>query len=359
MLESWPRSSGRTWSPERRPRVLVVDDVEANRQLLRAHLSTIECEVLEAEDGALALVSVSEGVDLVLLDIQMPGMNGFEVCRRIKSAPETRLIPVVMVTALGHVDERVRALEAGADDFLTKPVERVELQARVRSLLRLKAVYDRLDDSDRVIYALARAVEAKDTYTEAHTLRVAAGAVGLGEILGFGQEELDQLQRGALVHDIGKIGIPDRILLKPGFLSAGELAVIQQHPLIGEDIARPLRSAAPFLSVIRHHHEWVDGSGYPDGLVGGAIPLLARIVAVSDAYDALVSDRPYRPRRTPEEAIGVLQDGAGTQWDGRLVEAFVDRVLPSGRLDGRLDSSMKLIPRRAAPRSTSESRGVR
>ncbi|MHB8589902.1 MAG: HD domain-containing phosphohydrolase [Candidatus Dormibacteraceae bacterium] len=319
--------------PDLRPRVLIVDDVEANRRLLRAQLSAIECEVLEAEDGALALASVSEGVDLVLLDIQMPGMNGFEACRRLKSAPETRLIPVVMVTALGQVDDRVRALDVGADDFLTKPVERVELQARVRSLLRLKAVYDRLDDSDRVIYALARAVEAKDSYTEAHTLRVAAGALGLGEILGIGQEELDQLQRGALVHDLGKIGIPDGILHKPERLSDEELRVMRQHPLIGEEIARPLHSAAGFLSVIRHHHEWVDGSGYPDGLAGTTIPLLARIVAVSDAYDALVSDRPYRPRRTPEEAIGVLQDGAGIQWDSRLVEAFVERVLPSGRLD--------------------------
>ena len=313
--------------------MLVVDDVEANRRLLGAHLDTIECEVLEAEDGTTALAAVSEGADLVLLDVQMPGMNGFEVCRRLKSAPETRLIPVVMVTALGQLGDRVRALEAGADDFLTKPVERVELEARVRSLLRLKAVYDRLDDSDRVIYALARAVEAKDSYTEAHTLRVAAGAVGLGDILGIGQEELDQLQRGALVHDLGKIGIPDGILHKPGRLSDEELRVMRQHPLIGEEIARPLHSAARFLSVIRHHHEWVDGSGYPDGLAGTTIPLLARIVAVSDAYDALISDRPYRPRKTPEEAIGVLRDGAGRQWDSRLVGAFVDQVLPSGRLD--------------------------
>lgn len=300
-----------------------------------AYLQPVDCELLHASSGRAALEAVAKGgIDLILLDVQMPDLDGFDVCARLKRETSTRLVPVVMLTALTSVDDRVRALEAGADDFLSKPVDRVELQARVRSLLRLKAVYDQLDDSDRVIYALARAVEAKDAHTEAHTLRVAERAVALGEVIGLRDEDLQQLQRGALVHDIGKIGIPDAILLKPGTLTESELQVMQRHPLIGEEIARPLRTAAPFLSVIRHHHERVDGFGYPDALRADEIPLLARIVAVSDAYDSIVSDRPYRPRRSAEDAVGVLLAGAGRQWDRRLVETFIDQVLPSARMKG-------------------------
>ena len=315
----------------RSARVLVVDDAEANRVLLSRHLAALHCQVVEASDGPSALAAL-EGIDLVLLDIQMPGMDGFEVCRRIKQDPKTRFLPVVMVTALGALGDRVRALEAGSDDFLTKPVDRLQLQARVASSLRLKAATDRLDDSDRVIFALARAVEAKDFHTEAHTLRVAAGALALGELLDLDEETLVQLKRGALIHDIGKIGIPDAILLKPGALEAEEAAIMRTHAIIGVAIASPLHSAAAFLDIIRHHHEHFDGHGYPDGLVGQAIPLLARIVSISDTYDALTNLRPYRPARSQQEAIAILQAGASTQWDPALVNIFVEQVLPSGRL---------------------------
>jgi putative two-component system response regulator len=310
-----------------RPKVLAVDDNRANLRLLQAFLSTVDCEVVTACDGEAALAKVElENPDLVLLDVNMPGIDGFEVCRRMKRSPATRLIPVVMITALSGTDDRVRALEAGADDFMTKPVERVELVARVKSALRQKNLYDKLDSAERVIYALAAAVEAKDSYTEAHTERVARLSKQIGATLGLGPDDLDALYRGGLVHDIGKIGIPDSMLLKPGPLDADETTRMREHPLIGERIVRPLNSAVGLLPIIRHHHERVDGKGYPDGLAGDDIPLLARIVSVCDAYDALVSERPYREGLSTESALRVLARGAGSQWDRRLVALLTDLV---------------------------------
>ena len=256
----------------------------------------------------------------------MPGMDGYEVCRRIKARPRGRLLPVVMITALDHPKDRVLALEAGADDFMSKPVDRVELVARVRSALRLKALYDNLDSADQVIFSLAAAVEAKDAYTERHTHRVAETARHVGEKMGLSERALDALYRGGIIHDIGKIGVPDAVLLKPGPLDARELASMRMHPIIGESIVRPLRSGASLLPIIRHHHEHFDGGGYPDGLARRAIPHLARIVAVCDAYDALVTDRPYRRAKSVDEAIAILNDGAGHQWDPEAVEVLTSEM---------------------------------
>jgi len=286
-----------------------------------------------AEDGSSALAQIkAEPPDLVLLDVQMPGMDGYEVCRRIKAGPRGRLLPVVMITALNQTDDRVRALEAGADDFMAKPLERVELVARVRSALRLKALYNTLDSAEQVIFSLAAAVEAKDALTEKHTQRVAESARHLGVRLGLPEVALDALYRGGIIHDIGKIGIPDAILLKPGPLDAAETACMQSHVLIGENIVRPLRSASTLLPIIRHHHERFDGTGYPDGLSGREIPRLARIVSVCDAYDALVNDRPYRRRLPIDQALAVLVDGAGRQWDPEVVDLFVGETPAIQRL---------------------------
>ena len=307
--------------------MLVVDDGEANRDLVEAYLAGLECRVRFAADGHSALAAIeSEQIDLVLLDVQMPGMDGYEVCRRIKARPRGRLLPVVMLTALGDTDDRVLALEAGADDFMTKPVDRIELVARVRSALRLKAVYDTLDSAEQVIYSLAAAVEAKDAYTEKHTHRVAESARHVGWKLGLPERALDALYRGGIIHDIGKIGVPDAILLKPGPLDPEEQRLMQLHPSIGESIVKPLRSGAGLLSIIRNHHERFDGTGYPDGLAGSAIPQLARIVAVCDAYDALVTDRPYRKARSAEQAVEILLDGAGKQWDAEAVNVLVSEM---------------------------------
>jgi putative two-component system response regulator len=308
----------------RLPTVLVVDDGAANRELIEACLAGVECEVRLAEDGTSAMRAIeSAAPDLVLLDVQMPGMDGYEVCRRIKSNPRLRLVPVVMITALNHSTDRVHALESGADDFMSKPVERVELIARVKSALRLKSVYDSLDSAEQVIFALAAAVEAKDAHTERHTYRVAESARHLGARLGLPEAELATLFRGGMIHDIGKIGVDDAILRKPGPLDANELAKMRLHTEIGARIVGPLRSGADVLPIIRHHHEWFDGRGYPDGMRGEEIPQHARIVAVCDAYDALVHDRPYRRGRSVEEAIQILAAGAGRQWDPQLIALFL------------------------------------
>jgi putative two-component system response regulator len=249
-------------------------------------------------------------------------MDGYEVCQRIKESPEGKLLPVVMVTALGQIADRVRGLEVGADDFIVKPIERVELVARVRSLLRVKQLYDRLDDAQRTIFALARAVEAKDSSTEAHTERVGINARRLGAAVGLPEDTLDDLLWGGVIHDIGKIGVPDAILLKPGPLTPEEFEVMKRHVFTGEEIARPLRSAHDLLPIIRHHHERIDGSGYPDGLRADKIPLTARIVAICDAFDAIISDRPYRKGLAYGDALRTLTAGAGTQWDAELVRVF-------------------------------------
>jgi putative two-component system response regulator len=239
------------------------------------------------------------------------------------------MTPVVLVTALANHSARVRGLDAGADDFLTKPIDRYELLARCRSLLRVKSLYDSLDDAERVIFALARAVEAKDPFTETHTERVGFSARSLGAALGLSAAEQENLYRGGVIHDIGKIGIPDSILLKPGTLSHSETEIMRRHVLIGEEIVRPLRSAASLVPIVRHHHERIDGSGYPDGLRGEAIPLSARIVAVCDAFDAMITTRAYRPGLAVDEARDALLAGSGRHWDGGLVRLFLDEVGPA------------------------------
>ena len=314
-------------SDARLPLVVVVDDGIANRQLIEAYLADLDCEVRLAADGqsALEIIECSQP-SLVLLDVQMPGIDGYEVCRQIKAGARGRLLPVVMITALDRTEDRVKALESGADDFMTKPVQRVELVARVRSALRLKAVYNTLDSAEQVIFALAGAVEARDPYTGRHAQRVAESARRLGARLGLPEPALDDLYRGGIIHDIGKIGVPDAVLLKPGPLDSAESAQMRTHAVIGESIVRPLRSGSNLLPIIRHHHEHFDGSGYPDGLRQAAIPRLARIVSVCDAYDALVSDRPYRLRRSPAEAIATLRQGSGTQWDPELIGLFTAEI---------------------------------
>jgi putative two-component system response regulator len=307
----------------RQPIVLVVDDHPLNLELIEGCLADVDCRVITATDGIEALELVKKDPpDLVLLDVMMPRMDGYEVCQRLKASPEGKLLPVVMVTALGQIADRVRGLEVGADDFIVKPIERVELVARVRSLLRVKQLYDRLDDAQRTIFALARAVEAKDSALESHTERVGMNARRIGEALGLGDDTLDDLLWGGVIHDIGKIGTPDSILLKPGPLTGDEFEIMKQHVFIGEEIARPLRSAHDLLPIIRNHHERIDGNGYPDGLAGEDIPLGARIVAICDAFDAMISDRPYRKGLTHADALATLTAGAGTQWDARLVGIF-------------------------------------
>jgi len=312
------------------PRVLVVDDIAANRELLAGQLEQIGCQVELVCDGRSALRALElSRTDLVLLDVTMPGFSGLEVCRAIKSQPGTRLMPVVLVTARGELEDRVRGLNAGADDLLLKPVAISELEARVSSLLKAKLVRDRMDTAEQIVASLALALDARSPYTREHSSRVASLALTLGRAAGLEGLDLDDLYQGGLVHDIGKIGLPDRVLLDDGPLDGEMRALVRLHPVVGGEIIAPLKSARRLVPIVRHHHERYDGGGYPDGLAGYRIPLAARILAVCDAFDAMVSERPYRSALTISAAAERLAEGSGTQWDPALVRLFLADVVCS------------------------------
>lgn len=312
--------------PSRVSRVLIVDDVAMNRDLLRAYIEAMDHEVVEAEDGVTALESViQQEPDLILLDVRMPRMDGVAVCRALKTHPRHRLIPVVLVTATEDRKVRLAGLEAGADDFLTKPVDREEIRARTRSLLRDRRLNLGLDAADSVILALARTVEARDLYTVHHAERVGLYARELGAAYGMTDpEDLSALYHGGVLHDLGKIVIPTEILLKSGELDEQEWQIMRRHVAAGERICQPLRSVAHYLPIIRHHHERLDGGGYPDRLAGTDIPLGARIAAVADTWDAMVSDRPYRRGLSFDEARQRMLVAAGPQLDPGIVSLLLD-----------------------------------
>lgn len=313
---------------QERSHLLVVDDSGLDRQVLQDELEGEGYRVRTAADGEEALLRVAESPpDVILLDVIMPKLDGYEVCRRLKADPKTILIPVVMITSLSQTQQRIAGIEAGADEFLSKPVNRQELLTRVRSLLKLKRHTDELENAETVLFSLAISVEAKDPYTNGHCDRLARYSVALGKKLGLAPEQLRALHRGGVLHDVGKIGIPDSILLKPGPLTREEREVIKAHPVIGERICSPLKSLRHVLPIIRHHHERYDGSGYPDGLAGDAIPLTARILQVVDLYDAFTTQRPYKPAYDPERAFAIMrEETARGWWDPRLIEAFLQMV---------------------------------
>ncbi len=257
----------------------------------------------------------------------MPGKTGYELCRELKDAPATRLIPVVMITGLNAHEDRIKAIEAGADDFLTKPISAEELFARVKSLLKLKEFTDELETAESVLCTLGLSVEARDPYTEGHCERLARDASELGSYLGVDDECVVALRRGGYLHDLGKISVPDEILKKGSNLTPDEWKIMKQHPLVGEAICRPLKSLRLVLPIIRHHHEHSDGSGYPDGLKHGEIPLLPRILQVVDIYDALRTARPYKPALAHEQAVFTMREEARAGlWDEELVSEFFEML---------------------------------
>jgi len=315
-----------------RPVVLIVDDLAANRDLIDGLLDGHGYDVVQAGDGSEALAVVRDRQpDVVLLDIDMPVMDGITVCRTIKGDPATRLVPVILITAASDRETRIRGLEAGADDFLTKPFDGTELLVRTRVLLRDRALNKRLDATETVLLAVGRAVEARDRYTIDHAERVGRYARELGRLVGLDAEAADWVYMGGVLHDVGKIAIRDAILLKDGPLDDAEWATMRTHPTEGERICQPLRSTSPVLPTIRHHHERFDGTGYPDRLAAESIPLSARLVAIADAWDAMTSNRVYRPSLGEAEARRRLEQGAGTQWDDGLVRRYLT-LIDSGRL---------------------------
>ena len=306
------------------PRVLIVDDIPDNVRLLRLLMEPLGCEISEANNGRQALECVqAQPPDLILLDVVMPEMDGLSVCAQLKNDPATRLIPVVMITGVRGEEEKVSAIEAGADDFLNKPFSKVELLARAKALLRLKRFTDDLESAETTLLTLAQAVESRDPHTGDHCERLARMGVRLGRCLGLPGDSLQALRRGGYLHDVGKVAVPDAILLKPARLSEEEWVVMRRHTLVGEEICRRLRSLALVLPIIRPHHERWDGSGYPDGLKSDAIPLLARVLQMVDIYDALRTARPYKPAFSASEAVKQMEREAGQGWlDPQLLSEF-------------------------------------
>jgi putative two-component system response regulator len=313
--------------------VLVVDDEPAVVAFLERILVAEGYTVRTAGDGQEALDSIAaQPPDIVLLDVVLPSLDGIEVCRRLKGAAATRLLPVILVTGLGDRPHHLEGMKAGADDFLKKPIDVEELLVRVRSLGRLKRYTDDLDSATAIVITLAEMIEARDGRTEGHCHRMANYATALGRNLGLGDDDLRALHRGGFLHDMGMLAIPDGVLQKTGPLTPQEYELVKSHTVIGDSLCQTLHTLHPVRPIVRHHHERLDGSGYPDGLSGDAIPLLAQITAIVDTYDAATTRRPYQEAQSTPEALELLRRHAERGWKRHdLVEAFCT-VIDGGRL---------------------------
>jgi putative two-component system response regulator len=317
-------SMGELLIHRRIPRILVVDDNPDMIELMRELLVSHGYEVITVPDAARAEVEVHRHPpDLILSDVVMPGRSGYELCHQLKEDPATRLIPFLLITGLSDREDKVKGIEAGADDFLNKPIFPAELFARVKSLLKLKEFTDELETAESVLCTLGLSVEARDPYTEGHCERLSQRAAALGRHLGLDEDSIIALRRGGYLHDLGKIAVPDEILKKGSNLTPEEWTVMKRHPLTGENICKPLKSLRLVLPIIRFHHEHTDGTGYPDGLHGDQIPLLPRILQVVDVYDALRTARPYKPALSHDQAALTMRvEAQNGLWDEELVAEF-------------------------------------
>jgi len=327
----WPELQKPRWESAledatRTPTILIVDDVDVNRRLLRAMLKTANYRILEAKRPSIALNLLEhEKVDMVVVDLVMPEMSGPDFCRLLKTNHRTQLLPILMTTSVQGVENEVAGIESGADEFLIKPLQPAVVRTRIRAMLRNKALVDSLEEAETILFVLARSVEHRDEYTGMHCERLAAYSIALGQALGLGRQDQIALHRGGFLHDIGKIGIPDAILFKRGLLTEEEWQIMRLHTVRGEEICRPMETLAPVLPIIRSHHERWDGSGYPDGLSGESIPLLARILQVADIYDALTTARPYKPAFSHQHAMEIMMEEARRGWrDPELVPLFAE-----------------------------------
>jgi len=333
------------------PVILIADDQLPNIELLEAFLSPQGYCLLRAQSGDEALTKVNEvAIDLVLLDVMMPGMDGFEVTRRIRANPAFRQLPIMLVTALREKDDHLKGVEAGCDDFISKPVDKIELLARVRALLKVKAYHDLIDDYQKrlesdiatrtkelhqaladtkaasleIIERLSTASEYRDETTGHHICRMSHYAAAVARQLGLDKAKVELILYAAPMHDLGKIGIPDRILLKPAKLSPLEWEIMKKHTLIGANILKD--SDIELLQVgeliARTHHEKWDGSGYPAGLRGMEIPLYGRIVAIADVFDAMTTVRPYKDAIGMDAALDTIRADKGSHFDPAVVDAF-------------------------------------
>jgi putative two-component system response regulator len=313
-------------------RILVVDDDPRVRDVLTRFLEREGYVTIPAVSGEEALERVAAyPPDLVLLDVQLPGIDGFMVCRALKDNEATALIPVTILSGLQDAGARTRGIEAGADDFITKPFEYTLLRARIRTQLRIKRLTDQLESTERVVFSMARWVEIKDPYTEGHLRRIAGFSEQTALALGLPGEQARVVRYAGVLHDIGKIGVREELLSKPSPLTPEEQTELRRHAEYGAAIVAPMRFAGDVAPIILSHHEHWDGSGYPYGLRGEQIPFGARIISVVDAYDAMTSDRPYRKSLGNDEAVRRLGAGSGTQWDPAVVDVFL-ALLEAGQL---------------------------
>ncbi len=304
--------------------LLVVDDDEHIRSLIVRLLRPMGHLLEEAGSAEEAHEKLEASPpDMVLLDMQLPGRSGHELLAEIRADPRTRLIPVVMITGAATHERKLKAIEAGVTDFIAKPFSPEELVARVRALLELKFVTDALEDAEQVIVSLARTIDARDRYTYGHSARVSLYAGLLGERIGLEGRALATVRRGGLFHDFGKIAVRDAVLLKPAKLTVEEYSEIKRHPTEGRDLLQNMKTLLHAMPVVYHHHERMDGSGYPDGLAGEGIPITARVTTIADVFDALTSARVYRGALSRQETIGIMTEEVRKGWwDGRLLEEF-------------------------------------
>lgn len=317
-------------------KVLIVDDLPMNLEFLETVLNNQNFDVIKATSGIMALeILARTDVDLILLDVVMPEMDGFETCRRIKSLASTRMVPVILITGLNDQESRLKGIEAGADDFISKPPIVAELIARTKSLIRIRQLNRSLASIESVLFSLAKAVEAKDKYTQGHIERVAHLSTVIGMQMGLSPKDLKAMEYGGILHDIGKIGVPDTILNKPGPLTAEERKIMETHSILGYQIGMPLKeNLGMALQVIRYHHEKLDGSGYPDGLKAEEIPMVAKIVGVVDIFDALLTDRPYRKGMPKDKAFAILREEADA---GKIDKQIVDKLIAYCSSDPQLE----------------------
>ncbi len=310
------------------PKILVIEDLEHINKLICSYLENDGYEVFSASNGKTGLKLFNKHYpDLVITDVVMPETNGYEVCRQIKSKESTRLIPVVLLTSLDDNESYIKGMDVGADDFLIKPINKFLFLARINSLLRVKKLNDKLDNSWNLLFSLARVVEAKDKSTEDHTQRVGNLAKKFGEYLNLSDEETDTLFKGGVLHDIGKIGVPDNILNKSGKLTPTEYDKMKNHTTIGKEICEPLQSMTDIIDIVLYHHEKWDGNGYPEGLKGKKIPLFAQIVSISDVYDAITSHRQYRKSFSKEKAIEFILSERNKSFETKLVDIFINNII--------------------------------
>ncbi len=323
-----------------KPSILVVDDVQSNLELMEAVFLKEGFKVYTALNSSTALdIFRNCSVDLALLDVMMPVKDGFELCRNLKEMSGKRFFPVILLTALTDRQSKIKGIESGADDFISKPFDSYELITKIRSLLKLKTLNEELDHSENIILTLAVAMEARDPYTKGHSTRVSKIAADFAAFLGLPEKDRKEMKKAGILHDIGKICLSESLLNKPGPLTKDEVEMIKTHTLLGEDLCRPLVSMRKILPAIRHHHERWDGNGFPDGLASEDIPIMARILAIIDSFDAMVSVRPYRDRRSVAVSLETIKaEQYNGQWDAELVGYFLDMMYRLTSKDVKVDA---------------------